>query len=122
MIGETILKWRLSNAVTYNIAEIEVISFSKARSQHAKEEIAASRLVFGEQGVKLNDNATRWLGVWPDSKLTFDIYIKEQIQLAKTTEARIKGLSKTDGLPPGLVGKIEISTVQALTFFEMRIG
>lgn len=56
------LKWGLSNAVTYDI-KTEAILFSKARSKRVKKEIAAIRLVFGEQGAKFNDKATRWLGV-----------------------------------------------------------
>lgn len=60
--GEAVLKWGLSNAVTYDI-KTEAILFSKARSKRVKKEIAAIRLVFGEQGAKFNDKATRWLGV-----------------------------------------------------------
>lgn len=62
-IGETVLRWGLFNAVTYNIAKTEAILFSKAHSKKAKKKIAATKLVFGEQKVKFNDKATRWLGV-----------------------------------------------------------
>ena len=44
------------------------------------EEIAASRLVFGGQKVKFHNKATRWLGMWLDSKLSFDAHIEERDQ------------------------------------------
>ena len=84
------------------------------------EEIAASRLVFGGQEVKFNDKVIRWLWVWLDSKLSFDTHIKERVQRAKAAEARIKGLTRTHGLPPGLVRKIQIAAVQAIAFFWLR--
>ncbi len=61
--GETVLRWGLSNAVTYDIAKTEAILFSKARGKKTKGEVANSKLVFGEQEVKFNDKATRLLGV-----------------------------------------------------------
>ena len=56
-----------------------------------------------------------------DSKLTFDVHIKEWVQQAKAAEARIKGLTRTHGLPPGLVRKIQIAAVQAIAFFGSEI-
>lgn len=61
--GEAVLRWGLSNAVTYDIGKTEAILFSKARNRKTAEEITSSRLVFGGQEVKFNDKATRWLGI-----------------------------------------------------------
>ena len=119
--GETVLRWGLSNAVTYDIAKTEAILFSRARDKKAKEEIAATKLVFGEQEVKFNDIATRWLGVWLDSGLTFVTHIRERVKKAQAAEARIRGLTRTYGLSPGLVRKIQIAAVQAIAFFGAEI-
>lgn len=118
---ETVLKWGLSNVVTYDIAKKEVILFSKACIYKGKEEIAALRLVFGGQKVKFNIKATKWLGIWLDSKLFFDAHIKERIQRAKTAKVRIKGLTKTYKLPSRLIQKIYIAKVQAIAFFGAEI-
>lgn len=75
-IREIVLKWRLLNFITYNIAKMEAILFSKASSQKAKEEVAVSRLVFRGQEFGFNDRATKWCGVWLDSQLTFGHHIK----------------------------------------------
>ena len=44
---ETMLSWGLDNAVSYDMAKTEAILFTKAWSKKAKEEILATRLVFG---------------------------------------------------------------------------
>ena len=94
---------------------------SRARGKKAKEEVAATKLVFGEQEVKFNDIATRWLGVWLDSGLTFVTHIRERVKRAQAAEARIRGLTRTYGLPPGLVRKIQIAAFQAIAFFGAEI-
>lgn len=56
------------------------------------------------------------------SKLTFNTHIKERVKQARAAEARIKGLARTYGLPPGLVRKIQIAAVQLLRYLEPKIG
>ena len=126
--GEAVLRWGLSNAVIYNIAKTEAILFSRAGNKKAKEEMAATRLRFGEQEIKFNNKATRWLGVrwwsarlWLDKELTFAIHIRERIKKAQAAEARIKSLTRTYGLPSGLVRKIQIAALQAIAFSGAEI-
>lgn len=78
-MGETILRCGLSNAIIDNITKTEAILLSKACSQKAKEEIAASRLIFGGQVGKFNNKATKGLEVLLDSKLILKTHIKEPI-------------------------------------------
>lgn len=49
----------LNNAISYDIIKTEAILFIKAWNKKAKEEILATRLVFGEQQVRLNNQTTR---------------------------------------------------------------
>lgn len=53
--------------------------------------------------MKFNNKAIKWLGVWLDSQLIFDVYIKKRIKQEKATETGIKGLTKSDRLFSGLV-------------------
>lgn len=62
-MGETVLKWGLSNAVTFDIAKTEAILFCQTQSKRVKDKISAIRLKLGEQDVRFNDKATRWLGI-----------------------------------------------------------
>ena len=77
--------------------------------------------MLGEQEVRFNDKATRWLGIWLDSGLTFSTYIKERVKQAQAAEARIKGLTRAYRLFPGLVKKIQIAVVQAIALFGTKI-
>lgn len=119
--GETVLRWGLSNAVTYDIAKTEVILFLQTRSKRFKDEISAIRLTFGEQEVRFNNKATRWLGIWLDSALTFSTHIRERVKQAQAAEARIRSLTRTYGFLPELVRKIQIAAVQAIALFGAEI-
>ena len=120
-IGEVVLRWGVSNAVTYDIAKIEAIFFSKSRKSRLKEEMSAKVLTFGGHNIKFNDRATRWLWIWLDSGLTFATHINERLKKAHAAQARIRGLTKSYGLPPGLVRKIEIAAVQSIALFGAEI-
>lgn len=58
------------------MTKTEAILFTNVRSKKAKEEILTTRLVFGGQKVWFDNQATRWLEVWLDSKLTFASHIR----------------------------------------------
>lgn len=61
--------------------------------------------------------------MWLDSGLTifFGTHIRERAKQARAAEARIKGLTRTYGLPPGLVRKIQIAAVEAIALFGAEI-
>lgn len=101
-IGEVVLRWETSNTVMYNVTKIEAVLFSKGQK---------SKLIA----------ETRWLRIWFDSGLTFATHINERLKKAHAAEAKIRGLTKSYGLPSSLVQKIEIATVQAIAFFGAEI-
>lgn len=100
------LEWETRNAVTYNINKTEAMLFSKARKWKLLEQLTATQLKFGGQTVRFNQEATRWLGIWLDCGLNFGSHFRERLKRAKTAEGKIRGLSKTFGLPPALVRRI----------------
>ena len=95
--------------------------FSKARKQRLLEQLTTIELRFGDQIVKFNQEATRWLGIWLDSHLNFRPHFRERLKRAKTAEARIRGLSKTYGLPPALVRRIQIAAVQSVVLYGAEL-
>lgn len=94
-IGDAVVEWGFSNAVTYDVAKTEALLFLKARNKKLKEEILARELTFGGQNIKFNDKATRWLEVWFDSGLTFATHISERLKKAHAAKASIRGLTRT---------------------------
>ena len=59
--------------------------------------------------------------MWLNSRLTFDPHVSEKLRKAKTAEGRIKGLSKTYGLSPALVRRIQIAAVQSVALYGAEI-
>lgn len=110
----TVLDWRKSNAVTYNIAKTEAFLFSKTHRQRLNRQIAEVNIKIGPDKIKFNKDATRWLGIWLDSKLKFTAHVNEKLQITRTAEIQIKGLTRTYGLAPALIRRTQIAVVQSI--------
>ena len=119
--GKIALDWGENNAVTYDISKTEAILFSKARNQKLTKQLSETELRFGDQVISFSREATRWLGMWLDSSLSFGAHISERFKKAKIAETRIKGLSKTYGLPPALVRRIQIAAVQSVALYGAEL-
>ena len=59
--------------------------------------------------------------MWLDSHLNFGSHFRERLKRAKTAEARIRGLSKTYGLPLALVRRIQIAAVQSVVLYGVEL-
>lgn len=118
--GNIVLEWRANNTVIYGISKTEAVLFSKARQQKLTR-LLKTRLRVGGETVLFKKDATQWLGVWLDSRLNFAFHFNERMKKAKAAEARIKGLSKTYGLCPELVRRIQIAAVQSVALYEAEL-
>lgn len=54
-MGETVIRWGFTNAVTYDIAKTEAILFSPTRSKKVNKETSEIRLIIGEKEIKFNN-------------------------------------------------------------------
>lgn len=118
--GHIMLEWGANNAVTHDMSKTEAVLFLKARWQKFTRLLETRLRVAGET-VLFKKNATQWLGVWPNSHLNFAFHFNERMKKAKAAEARIKELSKTYGLCPGLVRKIQIAAVQSVALYGAEL-
>lgn len=59
--------------------------------------------------------------MWLDSRLSFNFHVNEKLRQAKTAESRIKGLSRTYGLSPSLVRRIQIAAVQSIALYGAEL-
>lgn len=110
-VATVVLDWGNANAVTYGIAKTEAVLFSKSHRQRLNRQMAEVQIKIGPEKIKFNKEATRWLGIWLDSQLKFTAHVNEKFQRARTAEIQIKGLTKTYGLTPALIRRIEIAVV-----------
>ena len=106
------LDWGIANAVTYDTSKTEAMLFSKSQRQRLSKQFQGTKIKVGNEKIRFNKEATRWLGVWLDSQLKFTSHINERVRRARTAEVQIKSLIRTYGLTPGLVRQIQIAIVQ----------
>lgn len=119
--GKIALDWATDHAVTYDIGKTEAVLFSKARNPNLRKQLSDIPLRLGDQTIIFNEEATCWLGMWFDSRLTFTSHVSEKMRKAKIAESRIKSLSKNYGLCPALIRRIQIAAVQSVALYGAEI-
>lgn len=120
-VAETVLEWGTQNAVTYDTSKTEAVLFSKSHCQQLNKQLQETRVIVGGKRIQFNKEATQWLGVWLDSQLKFTTHINEKVKRARTAEIQIKGLTRTYGLVPGLVRRIQLATVQSTALYGAEL-
>ena len=110
-VAKEVIEWGRLNAVTYDISKTEAVLFSRSHRQRLNKQLREAKIKVGTEKISFNKEATRWLGIWLDSQLKFTSHINERVRRARTAEIQIKQLTKTYGLVPGLVCRIQLSVV-----------
>ena len=120
-VSKTALDWGIANAVTYNTSKTEAMLFSKSQRQQLSKQLQRTKIKVGNEKIRFNKEATRWLGVWLDSQLKFTSHINERVRRARTAEIWIKSLTRTYGLTPRLVRQIQIAVVQSTALYGAEV-
>ena len=110
-VAKKVIEWGRVNVVTYNTSKTETVLFSKSHRQQLNKQLREAQIKVGDGKISFKKGATQWLGVWLDSQLKFTSHINERVRRARIAEIQIKGLTKTYGLVPGLVRRIQLSVV-----------
>jgi hypothetical protein len=90
--------------VSFEVEKTEAVLFTRKRKLAKK--IRQARINLQGKRIKFNSEATKWLGIWLDSGLSFKTHYQTRLQKAKAAENRLRSISSTYGLPPGLVRKV----------------
>lgn len=95
--GEAV-KWGERNAISFESRKMEAILFSRNRRywRDRREEYIKVQ----GRTVPFNRKATRWLGVWIDSRLSWKEHIRVYEGKARRVERRISSLVRKNGVPP----------------------
>src|SRR5213078_1501995 len=59
--------------------------------------------------------------VWLDSRLSFKTHYKTRLQKAKAAKSRLRSISSTYGLSPGLVRRVQIAAIQSVALYGTEI-
>ena len=90
------LQWADNSAVRFETSETEAILFSKRRKHHRYDRA----IQLEGQSVRFAPAATRWLGIWLDSKLSLTENRRRRIAKARQAEARLRRIVNIYGVPP----------------------
>ena len=108
-------------AGTCDTSKTEDVLFSKSHRRRLNKQLRKAEIKVGNEKIPFNKEATRWLGVWLDSKLKFTSHINERRGRARTAEVQIKRLTRTYCLVPGLVRRIQLSVVQSTAVYGAEL-
>jgi len=113
--------WGHTNATQFDIVKTEAVLFTRKQGRRRRELVQEAHITVGGHRISFNQEATRWLGVWLDSGLTFKAHFQKRIQKAKMAEARVRALCCREGLSSGLILRIQVAAVQATALFGAEL-
>lgn len=90
--------WGRNGGVLFELAKTEAILFSRNR-KHWKER-AHERIRIESHQVPFNVKATRWPGIYLDSRLGFGEHETRSFQRARVAERRLSSIVTRHGVPP----------------------
>jgi ribonuclease HI len=111
------LEWAHDNAVTFDTEKTEAIWLSRKRKIW---QIDHSVQV-GSAMVNFNKSATKWLGMWIDSALTFRQHQHAMLKNARNAQARLRRLAGKMGLVPDSVRRTQVACVQAVALYGSEL-
>ncbi|ODM21086.1 hypothetical protein SI65_04139 [Aspergillus cristatus] len=119
--GEAAIAWGIENGVQFDHEKTEAALFSRQSGRRLREQIERARITIRGHPVSFSLEATRWLGVLLDSGLTLKAHYQDRLQKATRAEARIRALCKTQGLPPGLIWRLQKAVVHAIALYGAEL-
>ena len=93
-IARDAMRWGSDNKVEFEVSKTEVLVFSKSRKILQATRDASVRI--GQQTFKVKQEATKWLGFWLDSKLSFKTHFENRMSSAKGALQRVASLSRSN--------------------------
>ena len=117
--GNLAIDWGRENLLQFDHAKTEAVVFTKQRK--IQTQIRRAKIRICDHSLSFNVEATRWLGFWLDSALTFRTHKDVHEQKARRAEARLRSIVSKNGLSPGLVRKIQIAAVQSVALYGAEL-
>ncbi|KKA16155.1 reverse transcriptase, partial [Rasamsonia emersonii CBS 393.64] len=119
--GDAAITWGQANAVQFDAEKTEAVLFTRKRGRELRDQVQRARILVGGHQVSFSQEATRWLGIWLDAGLTFKVHYQTRLRKARMAEARVQSLCRQQGLPPGLVRRIQVAAVQAVALYGAEL-
>jgi len=114
-VAEAALGWAGRNGVKFDHAKTEAMFLSKRRRKPSES------VRVGDHDIPFNRHATRWLGVWIDSKMTLKEYHSARMKKARRAMGCIRRLTGKMGLCPAACKKALVACVQASALYGAEL-
>lgn len=119
-IARDAIQWGSDNKADFEVSKTEVLVFSRRRGILQATKDAAIRI--GEQTFTVKQEATKWLGFWLDSKLSFKTHFENRIASAKGALQRVSSLSRSNGgLSADLMRRVVVAAVTSVALYGSEI-
>ena len=115
------IDWGCRNMVQFDAEKTEAALFTRKRGRKLQNQIQKARIIVGNHPATINQEATRWLGIWLDAGLTLKVHYHTRLRKARNAEARIHSLCQGQGLAPGLVRRIQVAAVQSVALYGAEL-
>jgi hypothetical protein len=119
-IARDTMEWGSDNKVEFEVSKTEVLLFSRRRTVL---QAATSTVVrIGEQSFAIKQDATKWIGFWPDSKLSFKTHFENRMASAKGALHRVASLSRSNGgLSNDLMRRVIVAAVTSVALYGSEV-
>jgi hypothetical protein len=118
-IAKDTIQWGSHNKIEFEVSKTEVLLFSRSRKVL---QAATSVVHIDEQSFAIKQEATKWLGFWLDSKLSFKTHFENKMASAKVALQRVAGLSKSNGgLPVNLMLRVVVVAITSVAFYGSEV-
>ena len=75
--GLEAIQWGLQNRISFEVDKTEAVLFTKKRK--LAKEVKQARIRLENKSIRYNKEATRWLGIWLDSGLSFKAHYRTRL-------------------------------------------
>ena len=119
-IAKDAMQWGSENKVEFEVSKTEVLLFSRRRKVLQTADKVVVRI--GEQSFGIKHEATKWLGFWLDSKLSFKTHFENRMACAKGALQRVASLSRSNGgLSINLMRRVIVAAVTSVALYGSEV-
>lgn len=102
------------NNVAFDNLKNKTIAFTRHWKANRRNSLKEAWTTVRRHTMIFNVEATRWLGMYPDTGLQFREHRNIFLEKAKHAKDRVRRLGLTYGLEPGLIRHLEVTAVQTV--------
>jgi len=116
------IKWASKRGLQFDMAKTEAALFTRRRGhrKHLRPTLTV-KIRVSSGVIRINAQATRWLGVWMDPHPIFKEQHNRCMKKARAAEARLRNVTTTYGIVPQSVRAVQVACFQAVALYASKL-